>query len=245
MPIAIGIGSSLSTIAIGREQKPPFFGGFCVMKTTLDNIFFKNLSLISIILASYFIMRHIAIFASGSGTNAKKIIEYFVHSEKIKISLVVSNKVDAGVLQVAKDFGLPSLVIDKYQLANESLMTSLLEKHKVEYIILAGFLLLIPVFLVRNFEKRIVNIHPALLPNYGGKGMYGRHVHEAVYKNKEHESGISIHFASDQYDEGDIIFQKSIAINEGDTPEIIAQKVQQLEHQFFPKVIEELILKSI
>jgi phosphoribosylglycinamide formyltransferase-1 len=190
-------------------------------------------------------MQHIAIFASGSGTNAKKIIEYFTHSKEIKIALVVSNKADAGVLAIAKEFGLPNIVIDKNQLLDESFITPLLEKHRIDYIILAGFLLLIPKFLIRTFPKRIINIHPALLPKYGGKGMYGRHVHEAVFKNKERESGITIHFASEHYDEGDIIFQKSVTLSESDSPERIAQKVQQLEHQFFPKVIEELILKSI
>jgi len=190
-------------------------------------------------------MQHIAIFASGSGTNAKKIIEYFTHSQEIESALVVSNKADAGVLEIASTFGLPNAVISKQELADETYVTSLLEKHKIDYIILAGFLLLIPDFLLKKFPKRIVNIHPALLPKYGGKGMYGRHVHEAVYKNKEHESGITIHFASEHYDEGDIIFQESVALSESDGPEVIAQKVQQLEHQSFPKVIEELILKSI
>ncbi len=186
-------------------------------------------------------MQHIAIFASGSGTNARKIIEYFISSKRIKVALIVSNKADAGVLQIAREFGLPAVVINKHQLADENYITTLLENHKIDYIILAGFLLLIPVFLIQKFPRRIVNIHPALLPKYGGKGMYGKYVHEAVFKNKEHESGITIHFASEHYDEGDIIFQKSVALSESDTPEIIAQKVQQLEHQFFPKVIEELM----
>jgi phosphoribosylglycinamide formyltransferase-1 len=189
-------------------------------------------------------MQHIAIFASGSGSNARKIIEYFSNSTDVKVALVVSNKTDAKVLQIANEFDLPNVVIDKSQLANEAYMLSLLQAHSIDYIVLAGFLLLVPKFLVESYSKKIVNIHPALLPKYGGKGMYGKYVHESVYNHHERESGITIHFASEHYDEGNIIFQKSVALSETDTPETIAQKVQQLEHEFFPAVIEKLIAKG-
>ncbi len=186
-------------------------------------------------------MQHIAIFASGSGTNAQKIIEHFQKHSSIKVSLVVCNRTDAGVLGIAKTFGVPDVVVSKAQLNDEMWMLALLKQHRIDFIALAGFLLLVPGFLVKRFHKRIVNIHPALLPKYGGKGMYGKHVHQAVFDNNENESGITIHYASEHYDEGDIIIQKKVALANNETSETIAQKVQRLEHEWYPKVIEETI----
>ena len=186
-------------------------------------------------------MHHIAIFASGSGTNALKIIEHFQAASTAKVALVVCNKRDAGVLDIARRHTIPSVVISKQDLNNPQQILPLLSAHQIDFIVLAGFLLLIPDFLIQQYNKRIVNIHPALLPKYGGKGMYGKFVHEAVFQNKEHTTGITIHYASENYDEGDIIFQASTTLSETDTPESIAQKVQQLEHEHFAPVIEKLL----
>ncbi len=183
--------------------------------------------------------KHIAIFASGKGSNAKAIIEYFKHNDNIEISLVVSNKEDAGVLEIARENKIPTCVLSKEQLNKQEYLMPILEKAQVDLIVLAGFLLLVPSYLVKSFPNRIINIHPALLPKYGGKGMYGMKVHETVFQNKEAETGITIHFVNEQYDEGEYILQKKVAISSTDTPQTITAKVQQLEHEWFPKAIAE------
>lgn len=187
---------------------------------------------------------NIAIFASGGGSNAKKIIEYFEHNPEINVSIIVTNRSKAPVLNIAQTQGIPSLVIDRnYFYQTEDILNKFNEYH-IDFVVLAGFLMLVPIYLVRAFEKRMLNIHPALLPKYGGKGMYGMNVHKAVHTNKEKESGITIHYVNEKYDEGAIVFQTTCALTEIDTPETIAKKVLKLEHEHFPKIIEKVILKN-
>lgn len=185
-------------------------------------------------------MKNLAILASGSGTNAQKIMEYFQASQKGKIVLVASNKKNAWVLERAKKFNVPTLIFSKSELENGAVAAELV-KYKVDFMILAGFLLQIPVDLIRMFPDKMVNIHPALLPNYGGKGMYGMRVHEAVKNAGDEETGITIHLVNENYDEGKIIFQAAVAIDKEDSPERIADKVHGLEHKYYPNVIESLI----
>ena len=186
-------------------------------------------------------LTHIAIFASGAGSNAHQIIRHFTGSAKAKISLVVCNKPGAGILQIAEKEHIPTLLIEKELFFQGDAYVPELQKKGIDLIILAGFLWKIPPALIRAYPDRIVNIHPALLPKYGGKGMYGRHVHQAVIENKEAVSGISIHFVDELYDHGAVIFQASCPVLEGDTPESLAKRVQELEHDHFPKVIEGLL----
>ena len=190
---------------------------------------------------------HIAIFASGTGTNAKKIIEYFAHPERkgnAAISLIVCNRPGAGVLNVAKENNIPYLLIEKERFFNGDAYLPELKNHAVDHIVLAGFLWKLPAVLVNVYPKKIINIHPALLPGYGGKGMYGRHVHDAVIANKETESGISIHFADERYDHGEIIFQAKCEVSGSDTPETLAEKIHVLEHTHYPAVIESVLKKQ-
>jgi phosphoribosylglycinamide formyltransferase 1 len=188
--------------------------------------------------------KHIAIFASGTGSNAKKIIEYFKHHPNISVSLIVSNKPDAPVLDIARENGVPSLLIDRdYFYRSENILKKF-NKYPIDFVVLAGFLWLVPAYLVKAYDGRIVNIHPALLPKYGGKGMYGMKVHEAVRQAGDKETGITIHYVNEQYDDGDIVFQAACEVEPADTPQIIAQKVHQLEHRHFPVVIEKLLLSS-
>ena len=168
-------------------------------------------------------------------------MEHFKDHDNIRVGLVVSNKSTAPVLETAKEFGVPSLVIQRQTFYQTEALLSDLDKHAIDFIALAGFLWLIPEYLVRHFENKMVNIHPALLPQYGGKGMYGKYVHEAVWKNREQESGMTIHYVNEAYDEGNIIFQAKCAIHPEDTPTDIAKKVLQLEHQHFALVIEQLL----
>lgn len=186
-------------------------------------------------------MHHLAIFASGAGSNARKIIEHFQESPDIKVALVVSNKKDAGVLDIAEAHGIPVQVIGRQMFYETEDLLTVLKQHQVDFIVLAGFLWLIPPYLVRAFQRRMVNIHPALLPKYGGKGMYGMHVHEAVRTAGEKQTGITIHYVNEHYDEGDIVFQASCPVTPEDSPTDIARKVHALEHAHFPKVIESLI----
>ena len=188
--------------------------------------------------------KHIAIFASGKGSNAKAIIEYFKHNDNIEISLVVSNKEDAGVLEIARENKIPTCVLSKEQLNKQEYLMPILEKAQVDLIVLAGFLLLVPSYLVKSFPNRIINIHPALLPKYGGKGMYGMKVHEAVVKDGEKETGITIHEVDALYDEGKILFQAQCSVEPTETPQQIADKVHGLEYTNYPKVIEQWILKT-
>ncbi|MCF6243376.1 MAG: phosphoribosylglycinamide formyltransferase [Bacteroidales bacterium] len=189
-------------------------------------------------------VKNIAIFASGSGTNAENIINYFKNHPKIKVSLVLSNCKNAYVLERAKKQKVETLVFNRGIFYDTNDIIEILQQKQIDYIVLAGFLWLIPKHFIRAFENRIINIHPALLPKYGGKGMYGMNVHKAVIANKEKQSGISIHYVNEHYDEGDIIFQATCPVNESDTPEKLAEKVHKLEYEHFPKVIEMWITSS-
>lgn len=186
-------------------------------------------------------MKHkIAIFASGSGTNAENITQYALKSDLFEVGLIISNKRNAFVLERAKKYDTKALFLEKDVLENEDLLLPLLKKHKIEMIVLAGYLKLIPAFLIQAYPNKIINIHPALLPKYGGKGMYGHHVHEAVVANKENETGISIHYVNEKYDEGQIIFQAKCNLSNTDGPEQVADKIHELEMTHFPSVIESL-----
>ncbi len=191
---------------------------------------------------------HVAIFASGAGSNAKKIIEYFENkSTPIKISLIVCNVPGAGVLEIAKSKGVPTLLINKAEFSSTGYVESL-HNADINFIVLAGFLWKVPEVLVNAYQpgvgdaRGIVNIHPALLPNYGGKGMYGSHVHEAVIAAGEKETGITIHWVDAHYDEGDIIFQARCAVAPSDTPPTVAEKIHVLGHQYFAPTLERLLL---
>jgi phosphoribosylglycinamide formyltransferase-1 len=185
---------------------------------------------------------HLAIFASGSGTNANAIMHYFESHPEIRVALVVTNKPQAGVIEVAKKWNVPSLIITNKQLQDEEFLIGELKKHNVNWIILAGFMVMIPPFLVCEYANKMINIHPALLPKFGGKGMYGRNVHEAVIKTGEKKSGITIHFVNEKYDEGKIIFQAETLIEPKDTVESLEQRIHKLEHANYPAVIEKLVL---
>lgn len=189
---------------------------------------------------------NIAIFASGAGSNAKKIIEYFNTTEgkSGKVCLVVCNNPAAGVLQIAAAHQIPTLLVTREHFRENSRLPELLEEKDIRFIVLAGFLWKVPAFLVRQFPRRIINIHPALLPKYGGKGMYGHHVHEAVIANKETQSGISIHYVDELYDHGEVIFQATCDVLPADTAETLAKRVHQLEHEHFPTVIEAALQKQ-
>jgi len=188
-------------------------------------------------------IKNIAIFASGTGTNAKKIIEYFSGRTDINVNFVISNKEAAPVLNMAQSFGIETLVIDRAYFYKSKDILQELHRKNVDFIVLAGFLWLIPDYLVNTYTDKMVNIHPALLPKYGGKGMYGMNVHRAVKLAGEKESGISIHYVNAKYDEGSIIFQAVCSLEESDSPETIAQKVRTLEHQHFAPIIESLIIR--
>ena len=186
-------------------------------------------------------MTRIAIFASGSGSNAENIIRYFVGNENVDVVLVLSNKPNAQVLERAEKYLIPTLVFTNDQLNNSSIVSDGLKECNASIIVLAGFLRKIPQFIIQNYPNSIVNIHPALLPKYGGRRMYGMNVHRAVVENHEQETGITIHYVNENYDEGAIIFQATCAIHSNDTPELVQNKVKQLEALHFPKVIESII----
>lgn len=185
---------------------------------------------------------NIVIFASGSGSNAKKIMEHFQDSGIGRVVLLVCNRKHAGVIDIAAEFGVPVQMTDKKQFYESSELLDILAGYGTDFIALAGFLWLVPDYLVRAYPGKIVNIHPALLPKYGGHGMYGHHVHEAVKAAGEQESGPTIHYVNEKYDEGNIIFQATCSILPNDTPEDIARKVLVLEHKHYPPVIERLLL---
>ena len=188
-------------------------------------------------------MKRIAIFASGSGTNAEKIIQHFKNSELAEVSLIVSNKKDAFVLKRAETIGIATkLIKGKKELASLE-FAEFLQEEKIDLIVLAGFLMLIPTILIAYFPDRIINIHPALLPKYGGKGMYGNFVHQAVFDAKEKKTGITIHYVNAQYDEGTIIAQESCKLEVEDSVETISKKVRGLEHTYYPLIIEKLLQK--
>lgn len=184
---------------------------------------------------------NIAIFVSGSGTNCENLIRYFAGSDSVNCALVVSNKPDAPALEKAQRLGVTTQVVTKAELNDEAVMMPLLQKYDIGFIVLAGFLPLIPDFLVEAYPRRIVNIHPSLLPKYGGKGMWGHHVHEAVKAAGETETGMTVHWVTPVCDGGDIIVQYKVALSPADTVDDIAEKEHQLEMAYFPKVIERLL----
>lgn len=189
--------------------------------------------------------KRIAIFASGSGSNCENLIRYFEGSDVVKCALVVSNKADAYVLERAKRLGVPTAVMPKAQLNDPEAMLPLLKKYDIDFIVLAGFLPLVPNFLLDAFPRRIVNLHPALLPKYGGKGMWGHHVHEAVKEAGETETGMTVHWVTPVCDGGDIIAQYKCSIAPTDTVEDIAEKEHQLEMRYFPEVVERIIREEL
>ena len=186
----------------------------------------------------------LAVFASGTGTNAQKLIEYFWESTVATVALIVCNKEGAGVLRLAEKEGIPTLLIEKENFFRGDAYLPQLKEQGIGFLVLAGFLWKIPKALIEAYPRRIVNIHPALLPKFGGKGMYGQYVHEAVLQAGEVESGITIHYVDEHYDNGDIIFQTACPILDGDTPETIAQRIHQLEHLHYPRVVEEAVKNS-
>jgi phosphoribosylglycinamide formyltransferase-1 len=183
----------------------------------------------------------IAIFASGSGSNAQRIAEYFAGIDLLEISAIYCNNPDAFVLERAKLLKIPSILFSRDTFYNSTAILEDLKSRETDWIVLAGFLWLIPDYILQVFPNRIINIHPALLPKYGGKGMYGMKVHQAVIASGDPESGITIHYVNEHYDEGDIIFQARCIINPGDTPEILTAKIHELEYEHFPAVIGKLV----
>lgn len=186
--------------------------------------------------------RNIAIFASGNGTNAENIIKYFSGNKDIKVKIVMANKADAFVLERAHRLGIPTLYKNREQWADATHILTLLHEQQIDFIVLAGFLARIPDALLHAYPNRIVNIHPSLLPKFGGKGMYGNKVHEAVVTAGETESGITIHYLNEHYDEGQIIAQYRCPVLPNDTPQDVATRVHALEYEYYPKVIEQLLM---
>ena len=189
--------------------------------------------------------KRIAIFASGSGSNCENLIRYFKDSEMVECALVVSNKSDAYVLERAQRLGVPTAVMPKALLNDPETMLPLLKKYDIDFIVLAGFLPLVPNFIIEAFPRRIVNLHPALLPKYGGKGMWGHHVHEAVKAAGETETGMTVHWVTPVCDGGDIIAQYKCEIAPSDSVEDIAEKEHQLEMRYFPEVVERIIREEL
>ena len=187
-------------------------------------------------------MKNIVLFASGNGSNAEEIIRYFKNNNEGAVVAIFSNKADAKVLERAKNHNIPSVVFSKTQL-NDGFVLEQLHQFQPDLIVLAGFLLKFPESILKVYPK-VINIHPALLPKYGGKGMYGMNVHQAVLKNKEKETGITIHYVNEHYDEGEFIFQKSVNIEDCNIAEEIAHKIHELEHQYFPEVIAGILTRN-
>lgn len=187
--------------------------------------------------------KRIAIFASGSGSNAQKIMELFKHSSEVEIALVLTNNPEAYVLQRADNFEIPAHIFDRKEFYETDQIVDLLKNLDVDLIVLAGFLWLIPKNLIAEYPGRIVNIHPALLPKFGGKGMYGDHVHHAVIASGEGEGGITIHYVNENYDEGEYIYQAKYKIDKSDNLEMVKFKGQQLEHQHYPRIVESILKK--
>jgi phosphoribosylglycinamide formyltransferase-1 len=186
-------------------------------------------------------MKSIAIFASGSGTNAENLIRHFRTNPSGEVKVVLSNRPDAMVLERARSLGIEAILFSRDQFYERDEIVKILQERGIEFIVLAGFLWLVPSNILEAYDGRIVNIHPALLPKYGGKGMYGRHVHEAVIANGDKESGITIHHVNPRYDEGNIIYQAKCPVEPGDTPESLAERVHTLEYEHFPRVVESLL----
>lgn len=187
-------------------------------------------------------MINVAIFASGEGTNAENLFKYFANDTRIKIKLVVTNRDDAGVIARAEKYKKNVQIISRATLENYSeKFIEFLKVEKIDLIVLAGFLVKIPEAFIKAFPDKIINLHPALLPKYGGKGMFGMNVHKAVLENKESESGITIHFVNEEYDKGEVILQARCNVSEKDTAETLAKKIQELEFEFLPKAIEKFL----
>lgn len=186
-------------------------------------------------------MVNLAIFVSGNGTNCENIIRHFAGSPSVRVALVLSNRPDAFALVRAARLGVPTEVMAKADFADEAKLMGLMSRYGIDFIVLAGFLLMVPPFLTERYQRRIVNIHPALLPKYGGKGMYGHHVHEAVRASGDEETGITIHYVSNVCDGGEIIFQAKTPVLPTDTPDDIAASVHRLEQRYYPEVIEQVI----
>lgn len=185
---------------------------------------------------------NIAVFASGSGSNAENIVNRLNRpGSRHRVSLIVTNRRDAGVIERAARLGVPCEIIDRATLADEAAIGAILDRHGVEFIALGGFLAMIPAWMIARYPRRIVNIHPSLLPRHGGKGMWGHHVHEAVYAAGDKESGITIHYVDEHYDSGDIIFQDRVAIGSADSAADIEAKVRALEPLHYPAVVESLL----
>ena len=185
-------------------------------------------------------MKKIVVFASGSGTNAENIIKYFAEKRTATVAMVLTNNPLAMVVDKAQKLGVESVIFSKTEL-NEGLVLQKINTIEPDLIILAGFLLKFPQAIIQDYPNKVINIHPALLPKYGGKGMYGMHVHEAVVENKEKESGITVHYVNEQYDEGAIIAQKKIVVLGTDTADVVAAKIHDLEQRFFPEIVASLL----
>ena len=188
-------------------------------------------------------MKKIIVFASGSGTNAENIIKHFANTEIAKVVSVFTNNASAKVIERAKNHQIPVEIFSKNELLERNALQKI-QKIDPDLIILAGFLLKFPENIIEHYPNKIINIHPALLPNYGGKGMYGMHIHRAIVNNKEKETGISIHYVNENYDEGAIIFQANVALTEEDTPETVAEKIHELEQKHFPEIIQTVLEDS-
>jgi phosphoribosylglycinamide formyltransferase 1 len=183
----------------------------------------------------------IAVFASGAGTNALRIIDHFQDAEGISVELLVCNKADAPVVEKVRGRGIEVIVIDNEAFESGLTLLQELDYRAIDWIVLAGFLRKIPVNIIRGYHNRIINIHPSLLPKFGGKGMYGMHVHRAVIEAREKQTGISIHFVNEEFDKGELLAQYTVDLEDADTPEEVARKVQELEHRYFPYIVEQVI----
>lgn len=186
-------------------------------------------------------MRNLVVLASGSGSNAENIIRFFKLSKNVKVSYLLSNRPDAYALQRAKALGVSTMVFNRDDFYNNGKVANFLREEQPDLIVLAGFLWLVPQEIIKNFPNRIINIHPALLPKYGGKGMYGDKVHRAIIENGERESGITIHFVNEKYDEGSTIFQARCTLSADETSSSLAEKIHNLEHEHFPRVIQQVL----
>jgi len=214
--------------------------GFCHILCFFLVVFLSN----NYVYKSLTKMKYIVIFASGSGSNTQRIAEHFSDSDVAQVVSVFSNRKDAYVLQRARQLNIPAVVFDKADFYENDVVLNQLHTLQPDLIVLAGFLWKVPEKIVNAFPHHIINIHPALLPKYGGKGMYGEHVHRAVIENREKESGITIHYVNENYDEGAYILQVACEINDNDTPETLAEKVHALEYKYFPKAIELVLLRK-
>ena len=186
-------------------------------------------------------MSNIAIFASGSGTNAENIINYFSNRKTAKVAVVLSNNPEAYVIKRSEKLKVPAIIFDRHDFYQTENVLGILEDYDINYIVLAGFLWLVPGNILQKYRNRIINIHPALLPDFGGKGMYGERVHRAVIKSGVRESGITIHHVDEVYDNGRVIFQARCPVSDNDTPETLAAKIHELEYRYYPEIIEKII----